>query len=241
MAVLRQNDRRKWIAGCGVVGGLVLLATQNNAHAQMTSTNCMVSGNMVNCTSIGGGSDYQYNDGGQALGEGIGKLIASIGEKNFRKKIGKMLADGDCQSASRYAYEKGRLELGTSIAQACRPAPPPAASAVSNNTVVINPADLEGALLRVAQTAKTPMEIFEQTTVSKVDAVGNQLILTALVDRKGASITEAGRQRIIRDICQSSGPLLQAGATVRIDFFERSAAKGRAIDTVVATRRECGV
>lgn len=239
--MLRQNDGRKWIAGCSVVGGLLLLSTQNSAHAQMTSTNCMVSGNMVNCTSIGGGnSDYQYDDGGRALGEGIGTLIASISEKNFRKKIGKMLADGDCQSASRYAYEKGRLELGSSIAQACRPASPPAATAVSNNTVVISPADLEGELTRVAQNAKTPMEIFEQTTVSKVEAVGSQLILTALVDRKGASITETGRQRIIRDICQSSGPLLQAGATVRIDFFERSAAKGRAIDTVVATRRECG-
>lgn len=240
--MLRQNERRKWIAGCGVVGGLVLLATQNSAHAQMTSTNCMVSGNMVNCTSIGGGnSDYQYDDGGRALGEGIGTLIASIGEKNFRKKIGKMLADGDCQPASRYAYEKGRLELGSSIAQACRPAPPVAAPAASNNQIVISPAELESALVRVAENAKTPMEIFEQTTVSKVDAVGSHLIMTALVDRKGATITESGRQRIIRDICQSSGPLLQAGATVRIDFFERNATKGRAIDTVVATRRECGV
>jgi len=239
--VLQHISAKKWISGC-FVGGLALFATHISASAQMTSTNCMVTGNMVNCTSIGdGGSGYQYDDGGEALGEGIGKLIASIGEKNFRKKIGKMLADGDCQSASRYAYEKGRLELGSSIAQACRPATPPVASTISSAQVAISPADLESALIRVAHNAKTPMEIFEQTTVSKVQAVGSQLVMTALVDRKGATITENGRNRILRDICESSAPLLQAGASVRIDFFERSAAKPRAFDTVIATRQECGV
>lgn len=208
----------------------------------MTSTNCMAHGNMLNCTSIGGDSGTsQYDDGGRALGEGIGTLIASIGEKNFRKKVGKMLADGDCQGASRYAYEKGRLELGSSIAQACRPAPVAAAPAASSNQVVIAPAELEATLIRVAQNAKTPMEIFDQTTVSKVEAVGSQLVLTALVDRKGATITESGRQTIVRDICASSGPLLQAGATVRINFFESGARNARAFDSVVATRGQCGV
>lgn len=223
-------------------GGVALLAAQNDAAAQMTSTNCMVSGNMVNCTSIGGGSsDYRYEDGGRLLGEGIGTLIASIGEKNFRKKIGKILADGDCQAASRYAYEKGRLELGSSIAQACRPAQAAAAPASNGGSIAIDPAALENTLVRVAQNAKTPMEIFEQTTVTDVEAVGTQLRMTALVDRKGASITENGRQRIVRDICQSSAPLLQAGATIRIDFFEKNTSRARPFDTVTANRRDCGV
>lgn len=219
-----------------------LFAGQGDANAQMTSTNCMVTGNMVNCTSIGdGNSGYQHDDGAEVLGEGIGSLIASISEKNFRKKVGRMLADGDCQSASRYAYEKGRLELGSSIAQSCRPAAPPAETRGNKGSVVINPAELESTLLHVAQNAKTPMEIFEQTTVSTVRAVGSQLVMTALVDRKGATITESGRKRIVRDICDASAPLLQAGASVRIDFFERGAKKSQAFDTVITTRRECGV
>jgi len=39
----------------------------------------------------------------------------------FRMKVGKMLADGDCQGAARFAFENGQLELGQSITATCKP------------------------------------------------------------------------------------------------------------------------
>jgi hypothetical protein len=209
-----------------------------NSNAQLTSTNCMVTGDMLNCTSIGGQSGNDQNDSGRILGEGIGSLISNIGEKNFRKKIGRMLAAGDCETASRYAYEKGRLELGSSIASQCRR--PPSAAAPSPRQAPapeISPLELEQALAHVAQTAKTPMEVFEKTTVSKVEARGKELLMTALVDQAGASLTESGRMRMRRAICEASAPLLKAGATIRVDFFEKS--KSKSFDTLVTTRRDC--
>lgn len=213
-----------------------------SASAQMTSTHCMVIGNMVNCTSIGDGSSYQQDDSSRALGEGIGTLIASIGEKNFRKRVGRLLADGDCAGASRYAYEKGRLELGSSIAQSCRPAAPPVAAAPAPAAEpVMSYADLERTLVQVAHNAKTPLEVFEKTTVMAVTAKGDRLMMTAHVDQKGAKITDAGRSMMTREICGSAGAILKAGATVEVKFFEAGAPKNAPFDTLITTRRDCAI
>lgn len=40
-------------------------------------------------------------------------------EQAFRMKVGKMLADGDCQGAARMTLESGRLELGQKILATC--------------------------------------------------------------------------------------------------------------------------
>jgi hypothetical protein len=230
--------KKRWLVCLGA-SGIFGLMPAGDANAQMSHTNCMVmSGGLVSCNTIGGGdsSSSSSYDGGRGLGE----AIANIRENSFRKKVGRMLADGDCQAAARYAYERGRLELGASIADGCRQPPPPAQPLAASrpNPVRIAPGQIESALIHVAQNAKTPMEIFDETTVSKVEAVGNQLILIALVDRKGATITGDGRLKIVREVCAESSPILEAGAIVRIDFYERG--KRTAFDSVVTTHRECG-
>lgn len=101
--------------------------------------------------------------------------------------------------------------------------------------------DLDAELARVVQNMKTPIVFMEKTTVSKVEANGSSLIMTALVDQKGASVTENGRRQIIRKICETNAPLLKAGATVRVDLFEGAKARGSAFDTVAATRRDCAI
>lgn len=105
----------------------------------------------------------------------------------------------------------------------------------------IAPVDLDVELASAVRTMKTPMEFMEKTTVSNVRSDGNNLVLTALVDQKGAAVTENGRRQIIRKLCATNPLLLKAGATVRIDLFERAAARGPAFDTVTATRRDCGI
>jgi len=225
------------MAGSFLVGAATA-SISGIANAQMTSTNCMVAGNMINCTSFGD-DGYQAQENARRVGEGIGKLIVAIGEKGFRKKVGRMLADGDCSGASRYAYEKGRLELGASIAEACRPTPISNGSPVRDAQPVIDPSELESALINIAANAKTPVEIFDRTSVTKVEASGRQLVLTAMVSDPGANITEPSRRNIVRQMCDASGPLMQAGATVRINFFHQAAKQPQPFDVVAATWRDC--
>jgi hypothetical protein len=196
---------------------------------------------MVHCDTMdmGGTGQSAYDpsyENGAALGRGIGALIARSRESSFKKKVGSMLAAGDCEGAAQFALEKGRLELGTSIAQACRPQKQLAST---SNQSVAGPNEIESQLRRMAANTKTPVKLDEVTTVSKVEAIGSQLLLTAVVDTKDAKISDAARSKLINDICayKSSPPLLRAGASIRIVYFESG---GRQIGAAMATREECG-
>jgi hypothetical protein len=87
--------------------------TATGAIAQST-TDCMVMGKLVHCDT----SDVNSQDD---IGTNLGLLIARMQENSLRKKLGKMMAAGDCQGAVKLAYEKGRLELGAQIARTCAP------------------------------------------------------------------------------------------------------------------------
>jgi hypothetical protein len=93
--------------------------------ADGSSTNCMAIGpNMAHCDTIGGQAHpqtQQANASGGGNGENWLDDLMPWREGNFRKKLGKMIAAGDCQGASKLAYEKGRLELGAQIAKTCSP------------------------------------------------------------------------------------------------------------------------
>lgn len=95
--------------------GLSALAV-SSANAQ-SSTNCIGMGTgMVHCDTM---DLSQPKDDDDDVGTSLGLLIARMQENSLRKKIGKMLAAGDCQGAAKLAYEKGRLELGAQIAKTC--------------------------------------------------------------------------------------------------------------------------
>lgn len=238
-----------WGAICFASAGAVTRIGMSPAHAQMSSTNCMaMGGGMVHCDTMDMGGANQSGDSGYALGQGIGALIARGRESSFRKKIGHMIASGDCEGASRFALEKGRLELGTDIAKSCRSAHP-MASAYANNRPNIPPTaqppsssnstDLESRLKSAVAAVRTPVAIDEMTTVSKIEAIGNQLLLTANVSKEGAVFTDEKRVSIVNEICAMDGsePLMRAGASIRIVYFEKS---GRQIGSAMATRQQCG-
>jgi hypothetical protein len=93
-------------------------STVTSASAQ-SSTNCIGMGTgMVHCDTM---DMSQPKDDDDDVGTNLGLLIARMQENSLRKKIGKMLAAGDCRSAAKLAYEKGRLELGAQIARTCSP------------------------------------------------------------------------------------------------------------------------
>jgi len=113
---------------CPLVLGLAIALWGGCALAQST-TNCMAMGpTMVHCDTMNMAPPYTPNtapqassDGGEELGRGLARLIVRTREDAFRKRLGKMLADGDCQGAARAAFESGRLELGQSIKATCPP------------------------------------------------------------------------------------------------------------------------
>lgn len=237
-----------WGVGCIASVGLFLFSGVDQASAQMSSTDCMaMGGGMVHCNTMDMGGANGSGDGGYALGQGIGALIAKGRENSFRKKVGQMLASGDCEGAARFALEKGRLELGTDLAKSCRPAPPMASAymnkrpSVPSNGQMANIAhsELEGLLRTAAAAARTPVAIDDMTTVSKVEAIGSQLLLTANVSREGMNFTDEKRINIVNSICalEGSQTLMQAGATIRIVYFEKS---GRQVGSAMATRQQCG-
>jgi hypothetical protein len=92
----------------------VLLAAFYGTIANADNVNCMVHGNIITCNGQSDGTDRQGN-----AAQGISDFIGTLNENSFRKKIGKMLASGDCAGATDYALQKGRLELAVELRRSC--------------------------------------------------------------------------------------------------------------------------
>jgi len=204
--------------------GLCMVLGVSKSQAQTTT--CMAMGpDMMTCNST------PYGDGGAALGRGIGNLIRGIGEKSFRKKIGQMLANGDCQGASRYAYEKGRLELGTSIAQSCAPR--------RSSSFGPRPMGLQEKVLKLATDTPTPATLDDVTTLTQVEAYGTQLRLTATINTDGATMSGPVAQKTNETLCSipSLAEIMRSGGSVRATYVRKD---GSAIGAVTTTRQSCG-
>lgn len=223
---------------------LAALAYAGDAVAQ--STTCMdMGGGMVHCDTIRGG--------GKTIGV-IADLIARSNERSFQKKVGALLAKGDCAGAAKLAFEKGRLELGNQISAACsqrqgtvaQPSttdPSLAAangSAASPLTATIPELERRLQLAAAKANAATPSPLNNITTATKVEAIGTQILITANVNEAGATLTEADRTSVTNQICanMASPELLKAGASIRIIYLDRS---GQYIGSVMVTRSECGL
>jgi len=208
------------------------------ASSQMSTSTCMDMGSgMTHCDTMQlNPAPSAGGDGGAVLGQAIGNLIAGNRERSFRKRVGRMLADGNCQGAARYALEQGRLELGNEIARSCRPA----AGAVQSVERGVGTESLADALQRVAANARTPMVLDNITSVARIEAVGEQLLLTAQVNAEHVTLSDDDRARIVNQLCayEGSSPLLAAGASIRIVYFDRT---GQQIGAAMATRSSCGL
>lgn len=115
---------------CMSMGGGMVHCNTLGSGGGMSSTDCMAMGqDMATCNtmSMGGAT---MSGGPVASPVEIYRMI--FGDKT-RKEIGRLLASGDCEGAARYAYSHSRLELGTKIAQTCRPSDAPSYAALSQS------------------------------------------------------------------------------------------------------------
>ena len=123
------------------VGGVFTALGANGAHAQMSISNCIaLGGGMVHCDTMEMGPPsyappQASSDGGEELGRGLAQFIVRTREDAFRKRVGKLLADGDCQGAAHMALESGRLELGQSIMAGCGTNSAPAAPTPTSTNI----------------------------------------------------------------------------------------------------------
>jgi hypothetical protein len=188
-------------------GGLVTCDTvqpRGNVHTQ-----CMRHGTIISCNSTGG--TYQGTDQGAAAGAGLVALIQGINERKFNKRVGEMLAAGDCVAAANYAFEKGRLEIGQSIIDRCR-----SASAEPQDTRPTNlPYDeLVPMIERAANTYVPGFVIGGDLVVNSFRADGGTLRLTTNLNPASdpASVT--------RLVCENPGmqAVLVHGGSIAIDL-----------------------
>lgn len=216
---------------------MILLGTAASATgASAQTTTCMAMGpDMMTCDTTGPSSG---GDGGASLGAGIGALIAKGREKSFNKKVGAMLANGDCEGAARFALEKGRLELGRELLAECRAktAPQLAAAAMPN----VTSGNLAGYIQQVARSAKTPFTADDGATVTDMRGIGAQLLITTVLKAGQITIAPSELAQIKNDTCatQVTQAIVQAGGSVRVVLNDQT---GKQVGAILTTARDCGV
>lgn len=227
-------------------------ACANGAFAQ--ATNCVsIGGGMTHCDTMPDMS-HPHNGGGNTLGV-IADAIARSNERSFQKKVGALLAAGDCAGAAKLALSKGRLDLGNQISAVCSQrqaainprtsnADPsvPTSTGPSSSPLTATIPELENRLQVAAAKANaaTPTPLNEITTATKVEAIGTQILITAKVADSTSGINDSDRSSITNQICanMAAPDLLRAGASIRIKYFNQN---GQDIGSVMVTRVECGV
>lgn len=200
-----------------------------------SNTNCMsMGGTMVTCNTTGGPKPMQSDigDGGDTTGAaGVVSFVRALGERSFRSKIGKMLSAGDCEGAARYAYEKGRLELGSEIRKQCAPQAAGVASRLSS---------VEADLAQIAANAKTPGPLSDQIMLTEVKARGTQLLLTGVVRVPNVKVTPQDRADMTAELCSENRMLnlFRNGATVRTVVLEMD---GSQVAALLVGAADCGL
>jgi hypothetical protein len=234
-------------SNCMNIGGGMVHCDNMGTNGTSSSTDCAnIGGGMATCNTTGTGQPMPDMSRPQTNGTTlnfIGDLMARSQERSFQKKVGQMLAAGDCIGASTFAHTHGHEAQSDQILQSCQfnqPAPSTAATVSQRGTAQPIPLTERLRLAAATANATMPMALDEITTVSKVEAIGSQILLTATVNATGMTISDPFRSKVQNQLCadQSSPALLTAGASIRIKYFEPN---GKEIGSVMVTRNECGL
>lgn len=182
-------------------------------------TDCMQHGAITSCNSTGAGNQ------GAAAGGSVISFIEGINERKFNKRVGEILAAGDCIGAANYAFEKGRLEVGQAIAARCRPNK---AVTQSSRPTNLSYSELVPMIARAASSYPPGFVIGESLVVNSFRADGGTLRLSTNLD------PASNRAAAIQLVCQNPGmqAVLVHGGSISIDL------KGGSIDI---SRGDCNL
>lgn len=191
-------------------------------------------GGFLSCNGPGGHSTVMIDQGynaqeaqqGQAiLGETVVDFIRGINNRKVEKRVGEMLANGDCVGASQYAFEKGRLEIGQAIAERCaRLSATPRRVAPQN----LPYEELASLVKRAADAFQPGFDLGEGVIVQNFEADGGTLKVVANID------PASNPQGVTRIVCQNAGmqTVYGRGATVAVPVGNQE---------VRVTREDCGI
>lgn len=239
------------------IASCVLAAIACTGQAVAQTTNCMAMGpDMVNCNTIGPSGESSTTNcmamgGGMATcnttggpvpgtspnqGHFLTRLSAALAEgkeRSVRKHVGHMLADGDCQGASRYALANGSVELGLKIQQSCQSAPAANPGSLAQPTLaeVVNHA--------VAELRKEPFAADGKPGTVRLEALNGQIFIALRLPPSITAMSAEMRQGVADDLCGEDvyKPLLQKGASVHVAFLSID---NRDLGAVLATKQGCG-
>lgn len=219
------------------VVGCSMLFTTAKAEAQMT--NCMdLGGGMISCNTVGGGT-------GGPVASPVDVYRSIFGDKT-RKAISRLLANGDCEGAARYAYDKGRLELGMKIAATCQQrdvrtgsrtyAPDAGAPKFRQST-----GSLYQTVDYLARNVSVPFTVDAAAgtfSVTKVEAMDTQLSMNVLVSDPKLKIADVASPANLQVVCDDSAlnEVLQLGGSIRLNFFRNN---GAFIGAATQTAQSC--
>jgi hypothetical protein len=222
--------------------GFAIMLTTGKAEAQMTT--CMGMGpNMMTCNSMpaatipnGGGGD-------------IVDIIHHYKTLAVRKKVGQMIANGDCQGAARYAYSQGRLEIGDSVAKSCPAsapsyAPPGRASAYGQSPVspAQGPTGLYETVGYLARNVPVPFTVDAAAgtvAVTKLEAFNTQLRMNVQVSDPKETLADVAAPANLQVICADSNfsQVLRLGGSMRLTFVRKN---GALLGVATETGQLCG-
>lgn len=170
--------------------------------------------------------DAQAAQDGQAvLGATVVDFVRAINERKLEKRLGQMLANGDCAGAARHAFEKGRLELGQAIANKCAALSAQPRVQASQNLPF---EELVSLVKRAADAFQPGFDLGEGVIVNRFVADGGTLIVDAKID---PSSNPNGVRRIV---CQNPGmqTVYMRGATIALPVGAQE---------IRVTRADCGI
>lgn len=116
---------------CIRLGGGMVHCDSIGPNGSMSSTNCIgASGAMVHCDTTDLSSNRRAQDGTPNANDGsslsfVGDLIARSQERSFQRKVGQLMASGDCNGAAVFALSKGRYDMSDQIRRSCIAKPDP--------------------------------------------------------------------------------------------------------------------
>jgi len=98
---------------------------------------------------------------------------------------------------------------------------------------------LEETLRLMAADAQLPVSLDDVTTLTRIEAVGQQLQRTYVVELEGTKLTKEFRSQIRKNICAWPlfFPILEAGGSIKEVYVEKT---GRTVGSATVTGQECG-
>lgn len=231
---------------CMAMGGGMAHCTTMGSSGGMSNTDCMAMGpDMATCNTIGGGGSTS----GGAVGSPVDLYRMLFGDKT-RKQIGKLLAQGDCEGAAKYAFDHNRLEFGLKIQQSCRSSDARTYTALSRAPASGKglapaqqaPGTLYETVDYLARNASVPFTADTQAgtvAVTKIEAFNTQLRMNVQVNDPQATLAAMAAPANLQVICADPNfsKVLRLGGSIRLTFVRKS---GAMLGTATETGQLCG-